>query len=205
MTTAQRQSFDDLMATPDDEWLYELVRGEILRMPPPQGPHGRIESRLVGLLDRFLRARARDLGWDDADGEDARDLLVGFAISGEAGVRFSLPDDPDQVRGMDCAYLSPDQARRYIAAGGAGYIPEVPALVAEVISPSEKAAYIEQKVADYLTGGARLVWLFFPTSRTVRVYRADSTTAVVTTDDSLSGEDVLEGFTVPVARLFPGG
>jgi hypothetical protein len=35
MITAQRMTFEDLMATPDDGHRYELARGEIMQMPPP--------------------------------------------------------------------------------------------------------------------------------------------------------------------------
>jgi Uma2 family endonuclease len=31
--------------------------------------------------------------------------------------------------------------------------------MAEVVSPSDSAAYINEKVRDYLAGGAQLVWL----------------------------------------------
>jgi Uma2 family endonuclease len=203
MATIQRMTFEDLAALPDDENRHELVRGEIIGMPPPQGDHGHLEFRLARFIERHLDAVAQAAGWEVSQGEDERDLLAGMVAGGEAGVRFTLPDDPDQTRGMDLCYLSPDQAARYYAAGLEGYFQELPSLVAEVISPSEKAAYIEQKVADYLAGGARLVWLLFPTLRTVRVYRADGTTAVVTAEGTLSGESVISGFSVPVAHLFP--
>lgn len=170
-TTTRRMTYDDLMATPEDEYLYELVRGEVIRVPPPKGRHGRFESRLVAVLDRYLYARAVALDWDERQGSDARDLLVGSVDSGEAGIRFSLPDDPDQVRGLDVAYLSPEQVARHNARGSDDYIPEVPALVAEVIGSSETATYIDEKVRDYLIGGARLVWLLFPKARTVQVFR----------------------------------
>lgn len=203
MATIQRMTFEDLAALPDDENRHELVRGEIIEMPPPQGDHGQLEFRLARLIERHLDATARRGGWDESQGENRRDLLVGMVAGGEAGVRFTLPDDPDQTRGMDLCYLSPDQVARYRGAGGKGYFRELPALVVEVISPSEKAAYVEQKVADYLVGGAQLVWLIFPTVHTVRVHRTDYTTAAIPADGTLSGEAILPGFTVPVSTLFP--
>ena len=202
MTTMQRATFDDLLATPEDDHLYELVRGKILRMPPPQGPHGRVEFRFAHLIESYLRARALAEGWDGTDA-DARDRLVGFGAGGEAGVRFGLSDDPDQTRGMDAAYLDPAQVRRYLDAGASGYIREVPALVAEVISPSDRASYVDEKVADYLAGGARLVWLLDPVRRMVRVHRADGGSSTIAADGILSGEDVLPGFEVAVAQLIP--
>ena len=129
----------------------------------------------------------------------------GLTVGGEAGVRFSLPDNPNQTRGMDAAYLDPEQARRYLDDGASGYIREVPALVAEVISPSDRASYVDEKVADYLAGGARLVWLLDPVRRTVRVHRADggSSTEDRRRRGALRREDVLPGFKVAVAQLLP--
>ena len=203
MTTVQRATFDDLMDTLDDGYRYELVRGEILRMPPPQGIHVQIEFRLARMIERFLAQRAQAFGWDETQDEDAYEHLVGLVAGGEGGVRFSVAGDSDQVRGMDLCYLNPEQVARYRDAGGTGYFREVPALVVEVLSPSDSASYLDEKVLDYLAGGARLVWLLDPRRRIVRVFRPNGTNETVPAGDALSGEEVLPGFTVPVARLFP--
>ena len=55
MATLQQATFDDLMAQPDDGSLYELVRGEILRMPPPKTDHGDVEAALVEAIGRYLQ------------------------------------------------------------------------------------------------------------------------------------------------------
>ena len=107
----------DLMLQMDDTCLHELVRGEIPRVPP-KGKHGNIEARMVAAIDRRLY-RAEALGWDESQGMEARDLLVGRVDSGEAGIRFCLPDDPDQVRGIDVGYLTTDQVARHRTAGKA--------------------------------------------------------------------------------------
>ena len=45
-------------------------------MPPPQGPHGRVEVRSPHLIESYLDARALAEGRDGPD-TDARDRLVG--------------------------------------------------------------------------------------------------------------------------------
>ena len=202
MTTLQRMTFGDLLLQPEDGCLHELVRGEILRMPPPKGKHGNIEARLVAVIDRYLYRQAEALGWEESQGFDARDLLVGRVDSGEAGIHFSLPDDPDQVRGIDVCYLTPEQVARHRAAGGDDYIAEVPALVAEVISSSESAAYINEKVNDYLAGGALLVWLLFPRTRMVQAHRPYQPTLSVSGGELLDGDPVLPGFSLALGGLF---
>ena len=202
MTTALRMTYDDLMARPDDGYRYELVRGEILRMPSPKGDHGFVEAAVVGALDRYLYNRAIALGWDPQTGQRSRSRVAGYLASGEAGIRFSLPDDPDQVRGADVLYLTPEQFARLDPLIRTEYIPELPALVVEVISPSERATDSNQKVTDYLAGGALLVWQIYPETRTARVYTADGRTWTVPTDGALEGGEVLPGFSLRLATLF---
>lgn len=68
MTTRQRATADDLMALPDDSYLHELVRGEIIRMPPPKEGHGYAEAALVEAIGRYLHDRALALGWLKSQG-----------------------------------------------------------------------------------------------------------------------------------------
>jgi len=71
-----------------------------------------------------------------------------------------------------------------------------------VISPSERAADIQEKVADYLGGGAQLVWLLYPRTRTAHVYSPDGAARVLGPPETLDGGDVLPGFSVPIVSLF---
>jgi Uma2 family endonuclease len=202
MPTSRRMTYADLMAQRDDDCLHELVRGNILRLPLPKGEHGYVEARLVAAIGHSIYQAAEALGWDESHGMNARDLLVGRVDSGWAGIHFRLPDDPDQVRGIDVGYLTPDQVARHQAVGEDEYIREVPALVAEVIGPSESAAYINEKVADYLAGGALMVWLVFPPTRTVQVHRAGEPIQIVSGAVRLEGDPVLPGFSIALGSLF---
>lgn len=83
------------------------------------------------------------------------------------------------------------------------YTPEAPALVADVVSPSERASSIEDKVADYFSAGAQVVWRLFPSRRTVRVCLPNGVMHTAPPDDMLDGGTVLLGFAVRVANLFP--
>jgi len=203
MTTLQRMSFADLMAQPEDGGLHELVRGEILRMPPPKGEHGAIEAALVEAIGRYLYMQALSSGWAEGRGLRDRNHLVGRVISGEAGIHVRLPDDTEHVRGIDVGYLTPEQVARIGVVPADAYFPEAPTLVAEVVSPSEGASYLEGKVADYLAGGARLVWLLFPELRTARVHQSSGASFQVAADGALEGGEVLPGFRVALVDLFP--
>jgi hypothetical protein len=49
-------------------------------------------------------------------------------------------------------------------------------------------------VGQWLSAGARLVWVLDPVGQQARVYRADGTVSVVAASERLDGEDVLPGF-----------
>ena len=198
---SRRMSLAEFMALPDDGNLHEFVRGEVRVMPPPKGRHGRVETALLAAIDRYLDERARALGWDPEHGLDARDRLVGFVAGGEFGMQFSVPDDPNQVRGADGVYVPAEQYAR-VTWDEQTYFPEVAHLVIEVISPSETATDVVEKVQDYLAGGARRVWCVYPRLRTVHIHDADAPTHVVRWDGNLTDEELLPGLVLPLRSIF---
>ena len=192
----------EFMALPDDGNRHELVRGELRIMPPPKGVHGLIEAAVVAAIDRYLDNKARGLGWNERQGIMARNKLAGFVAGGEFGMQFTLPDDPNQIRGADAAYVPADQFAS-VSWDRKEYFPAVPHLVIEVISSSERADDIIEKVQDYLTGGARRVWCLYPARRAVYIHDADGPMRVVRGADAvLTDDELLPGFSVPLNMVF---
>ncbi|MBY0526015.1 MAG: Uma2 family endonuclease [Gemmataceae bacterium] len=107
----------------------ELVRGEVVRMPPPSREHGRICGNLVFVLKSYLKQRGS-----------------GELVCNDSGV--VTQQNPDTVRGIDVAvFLTPRRAD--------GTLPEVysaepPDLAAEVRSPSQRWREMHVKVSEYL-------------------------------------------------------
>ena len=118
-------------------------------------------------------------------------------------MRVTLPTDPDQVRGVDVGYLTAEQVRRIGPIPPGSYAPEAPALIAEAVSPSESATYLEDKLADYFAAGAHVVWLLFPGRGTVRVCLPDGSAQTVSPDGMLQGGALLPGFALLLRNLFP--
>jgi Uma2 family endonuclease len=159
---------------------FELVRGEVIEMPPPTKIHGAIVFNLGRLLGNYIFERGR-----------------GYATSNDAGV--VLERDPDTVRGPDLAFYE-DAAT--FAELHPKYGEEPPRLAVEVLSPNDRAGRILRKIADYLRSGVALVWVIDPEARTVGVHRPDKTPVTLDVNQELSGEDVLPDFRCPVADLF---
>ena len=104
-------------------------------------------------------------------------------------------------RGADGVYVTPEQLVS-VAWDGEGYFPTVPHLVVEVISPSESADDVAEKVQDYLTGGAHRVWCIYLRRRMVHIHDAAAPLRVVRGDDSIT-DDLLPGFALPLNLVFP--
>ncbi len=197
----KRMTVAEFMVLPRDGNRHELVRGEVRVMPPSKGEHGFVEAAIIAAIDRYLHAKALSLGWTPEDGIGARDALVGRVGGGELGMQFAVPDDPHMIRGADAAYLPPRQLAS-LQWDPVEYLPAVPALVVEVVSASDRASDVAEKVQDYLAGGARRVWVIYPERQAVHIHDADRSTRVVRGRDSLADDDLLPGFVLPLGLIF---
>ena len=61
---------------------------------------------------------------------------------------------------------------------------------------------VMEKVAEWLEHGARLVFVVNPWRASVAVHWPDRTTEMLGLQDTLKGEDVVPGWTMPVRDLF---
>lgn len=162
-----------------DDYREELVRGVLVREPPPASRHGWLQSRISSLLAEH--AGRNDLGL----------VLV------ETG--FILADDPATVRAPDVSFVARDRAAGY-PSDRYGRTP--PDLAVEIVSPSDRASAILEKVFDYLDAGVRMVWVVDPASRSVSVYRSRSDIRILRVGDVLEGGEVVVGLSIEMARLF---
>jgi Uma2 family endonuclease len=165
----------------EDAYRVELVRGRIVREPPPAEAHGWLSSELGWAIRSF--AREHDLG-----------IVV-------TNTSFLLHVDPPTVRLPDAAFI----AKESLPAGGLSlkkFWRVAPHLAVEVLSPSNTALEIQEKVLEYLECGTRLVWVVDPASRCVTVYRSREDIRLLKEQDVLEGDDVLPGFRLQLAELF---
>jgi Uma2 family endonuclease len=175
-----RMTADDLYRYPECD-RSELVRGMLRVSEPPSGYHGQVATRLAARLDAYVEARR--LGT----------VLV------EAG--FILARGPDTVRGPDVSFVSAERLDPERVPSE--FLSLAPDLAVEISSPKDGAWDLAEKVADYLAAGARLVWVVEPRNGTVTVHRADGSIQGLGPADSLDGEDVIPGFSCPLAQLLP--
>jgi len=171
---------DDLLRMTDGD-SYELVDGH-----PVEKSIGaesdRIAVRLGGKLDLFCTQR-----------------VAGYVFGSQTGYRCFL-DRPRLLRKPDASVVVRGRFVNDEVPKGDIAIP--PDLAVEVVSPNDFYEEIEEKVTEYLGAGVRLVWVVNPSTKSVLVRRPNATCTAVDANGTLTGEDVLPGFSVPVAELF---
>ena len=78
----------------------------------------------------------------------------------------------------------------------------VPELTVEVVSPTDKAEDLLEKIAQYFDAGVIQVWVVYPRRRVVHVYESFTRIAVVVEGQDLEGGTVLPGFKLRLGNLF---
>ncbi len=178
------EGFLKIVGSPEyGDRIVELVEGEIVEMPKPTGLHGQITFLLSLKIGNYVV-----------------DNRLGVVTASETGfVLERNPDGRDTVRGLDIAFI---RGARVPAALPDQLLDMAPDLAVEVISPSNEAADIHHKIRQLLAAGTTLVWIVYPSTRTVDVHSQSGATTLEG-DDRLSGGDVLPGFEIPVREIFP--
>lgn len=171
---------EELARLPDDGQRYELVRGELRTMSPPGFEHGGVTLRCGSSL--LLHADAHQLG----------------TVVTDAG--FRLATDPDIVRSPDVAFVT----REHTDPAGRvrGFWVGAPDLAVEVISPNDLYSEVDEKVADYLEYGTRLVLVINPRRSTVAAHRPGQPVLIYAGNDVLDAEDILPGWKLSLPDLF---
>jgi Uma2 family endonuclease len=132
-------------------------------------------------------------------GNHAHAHKQGEVFGADCGYQI-FPDEPKRVRFPDGSFIATGR----LAEGKTprGHMRIVPDLAIEAVSPNDKAEEVEAKRIEFLKVGTKLLWVIYPESRTVHVFRQSGQHSILTEADELSGEDVLPGFTCRVAQLF---
>jgi Uma2 family endonuclease len=164
------------------EETFELIRGEVVRVSPPSPEHGLICANLAGIL------------W-----EYGRRTGFGYCLSNDTAVLTER--DPDTVRGPDVSFYS--HARWPRDQVGRALPPVAPDLVVEVSSPGNRPGSMLEKVGEYLNAGVPMVWVVYPKSRTLAMYRSfDVSPVVLKEGHTIEDLPELPDFRCPVSDVF---
>ena len=181
MVATKLLTIEDLATLDSAPERFELIEGVIVEVSPSKRRHAVYASRIHGRLFAHV------------DGAIDAELYIA-----EGG--FIVSRQPDTMLAPDVALVLKERAPE--SEDEDGFVPFAPDLAVEVESPSNTQGELLRKVALYLAGGARLVWLVRPKHQTVTVFHPDAPERVLGVGDVLDGGDVVPGFALPLTDLF---
>jgi Uma2 family endonuclease len=159
----------------------ELTKDGELEIMPPTG--GESSKKELGL-------GARLYNWNEQTG-----LGETFSSSGA----FILPNGAE--RSPDAAWVERSRWEALTTEQREKFPPLAPDFAIELRSKTDSLKKLQQKMEEYRDNGVRLGWLINPQDRTVEIYRIGQEVEVLTNPSSLSGEDVLVGFSLDLNSI----
>jgi Uma2 family endonuclease len=157
--------------------LYELNEGGLVTMTEPLPRHNWVRDNIAAALRDF--AHPRHFG----------------RVFVETGYQLT----PETVRIPDVSFVTAERMREIDLDKR---IQGAPALAIEVVSPTDLAEDLTQKVKQYLGAGAKTVWVFYPKPREVQVLRADGAIFVRRESEILEEPEVLPGFSLDLKSVY---
>lgn len=180
-TSTALMTAEELMQLPRGYFRAELINGELITMPLPGLPHGRIAARISARLTQFVLDH--DLG----------ETYI-------TDVGFQLTRNPDTVVGPDISFISKERLEQ--AGDVPGYWQGPPDLAVEVYSPGYRPGKVSNRISRLFSFGTRQVWIVDLKHSTVRVYRSPSDITTFSGSDYLEAQDLFPGFRLSLDKIF---
>jgi Uma2 family endonuclease len=184
MATVAAPLPSDALLAGESKGFYEIVNGERREIPPMGSLASLVASTLAVALGNFVRDNHYGLMYVE-NLFTLRETPLLRRQPDIACVAFNRLPNPIYPPGIDPAALD-----------------AVPNLAVEVVSPTDRAGELDEKVEEYFDVGVECVWLIYPLRRRVYVYAAPLQVRILTETHELDGGDFLPGFRLPVAALF---
>ena|SRR5579863_1224339 len=180
-TTLDLLTAEQYLKLPDTDRPTELVRGKVVTMNVPAQLHGYVCSTVAWFLRSYVVPRE-----------------LGRVMTNDSGVITER--DPDTVRGADVAYYSFERLPK--GPLPSKYVPVVPELVVEVLSPDDRWSKVHAKVAEYLNAGVSVVCVIDPKTESAHLYYPDQPERALDKTQDVAFPEILGDFRVPVGKLF---
>lgn len=161
---------------------FELTaEGELIIMPPTGGETGKRNSDINLDLAMWNRQNKSGIVFDSSTG-------------------FILPNSAK--RSPNAAWIPIHKWNSLTSEQKQKFLPLCPDFVIELSSPTDSLKTLQDKMQEYMNNGTRLGWLINPKDKQVEVYRQNRAVEVLNFPNTLSGEDILPGFTLNLEPIW---
>ncbi len=159
----------------------QTAEGELIIMPPVNSEGSHQNFSLYGPFAAWAERMGSGKFFDSSGG-------------------FRLPNKA--MRSPDVSWITQERLELMGPKDWRSFMPLCPDFVLELRSRTDRLPKLQAKMAEYIANGARLGWLIDPLKKQVFVYRPDASVEHLQNPTTLSGEPVLAGFTLDLARVW---
>ncbi len=178
LTVGDLEQLQGILCQAHLDYQLELVDGKIIIRGPSDIVSSEIGAEFGSLLRNWVKPRK-----------------LGRVFESSGG--FILPNS--NLTAPDVSFVTADrlkQSKRYFAE-------LVPDLVVEIKSQSDRLKPLREKIQSFIKSGAKVGILIDPDKRTVTIYTPTAEPVVLRDGDMISIPELLPGWEVPVAELWP--
>jgi Uma2 family endonuclease len=175
--------FFDFCQSPEmrDKRIERTKHGKIIIMEPTGGETGSFNSEINAEVSIWNRETRSGRTFDSSTG-------------------FTLPNTA--VKSPDVSWILKERWAALPMALREKFPPITPDFVIEIRSKTDSLTETKEKMEEFMQNGCRLGWLIDRIKECTYIYRADGSRDFVDSfEKTLSGEDVLKGFTLRIADL----
>jgi Uma2 family endonuclease len=181
MTTVVPDQIDDLTEQGEPDSLYEVI-------------DGRIVEKMTGVYEIWLAT----VVFGELD-PYVEATTLGRVVS---EMIFDLRPGVNRERRPDVAFISFERWARDRRIPQARSWAVIPDLAVEIISLTNSADDVVEKLEEYFKVGVRQVWVVYPRQAKIYVYTSTTAVRVLALADEVDGGEVLPGFRLSVQGLF---
>jgi Uma2 family endonuclease len=175
------EQFDRVCEANPDRSFELTAKGALVMVPPVGVESGNYESELLGDL----------VIWN-------RQVKLGKTFS--SSTVFTLPNG--SKKSPDAAWVELSRWEAVSRDERKKFARLVPDFVLELRSETDRLPPLQAKMLEYRDNGVRLGWLINTQDRQVEIYRLGCEVEVIDAPMTLSGEDVLPGFTLDLSPIW---
>ena len=172
-------TIDEFLKLPEEEPALEFEDGMVSQKVSPKTKHSRLQT--------FLAGRMNDIA-------EPREIAFAFSeLRATFGGRSYVPD-VSMIRWDRTPF---DEDGEF-----ADDILEPPDVAVEIVSPSQRVTALVRRCVWYVENGVQIALLVDPGDRSVVRFRPGQNPVVLTGDDLIALDGVLDDFTLTVSELF---
>lgn len=175
------EQFEALAIANRDLRLERKHDGELIIMPPTGSNTGKKNLKIAVQLGIWTERPQTGTAFDSSSG-------------------FKLPNGA--VRAPDASWVSDAKWNALTTEQQDSFAPICPEFVVELRSPADSLTKIREKMSEYMDNGALLGWLIDPINKKIEIYRQGKTVEILDNPATVSGENILPGFTLNLDKIW---